>query len=239
MFAARAHCCWRAGYARRQNAVINFAAGDTIDLLGQTFATGASAIDDGGEPTVVSNGTTLSVRPAACAGGFYRRAGRGHGHRGGRRSRRGHAHRDAGGSVPVERLRAGDAVCNGNGVARIAWCGSRRIDRRAEREETWPFLILRGAFGAGAPAAITRRHRPCGADGGALIPVRYLVKGRSTARVDAASITIACRTAAPRRAHAEGSPCERYLDTGNRRAFENGAAAGRAMRRFVGEPSPG
>ena len=54
-----------------QNAVSSFVAGDTIDLLGLTFATGASAIDDGGELTVVSNGITLSVPTSGVRSGVF------------------------------------------------------------------------------------------------------------------------------------------------------------------------
>ena len=77
--------------------------------------------------------------------------------------------------------------------------------------------------------------------GGALIPVRYLVNGRSIARVER-GVVIYWHVELPRHGvlYAEGLPCESYLDTGNRWAFENGAAAGpRDAEIAWAEPSPG
>ena len=59
--------------------------------------------------------------------------------------------------------------------------------------------------------------------GGVLIPVRYLINGATIVQEPArARHLLARRTAAHDMLLAEGLPCESYLDTGNRAAFENG-----------------
>lgn len=134
------------------------------------------------------------------------------------------------GEVAVEALRAGrDSIVTANGMlAPVRWIGSRRIRpaRLPRPEEAMPVRVLAGALGPGVP----RRDLFLSPDhalflGGVLIPVRYLVNGRTIAPVARASVTY-FHVELDRHdiLLAEGAPAESYLDTGNRAAFTGGGA---------------
>ncbi len=134
------------------------------------------------------------------------------------------------GHVVVEDLRIGDQVVLARGAAApIRWIGYRTIDcnRHPLPAEIWPIRVLAGAFGPGMPIAdlmLSPDHSVHVE--GMLIPVRYLVNGRSIRQEQSARVTY-YHVELP--AHdvllAEGLPCETYLDTGNRSAFANGGPA--------------
>jgi hypothetical protein len=111
----------------------------------------------------------------------------------------------------------------------IVWLVHRRTEcrRHPRPHDVWPVRIAAGAFAAGLPARdlwLSPDHAVFA--GGALIPVRYLVNGRSIAQVELDEITY-WHVELPRHdvLLAEGLPCESYLDTGNRAAFANAGAA--------------
>lgn len=136
------------------------------------------------------------------------------------------------GPVPVEALRPGMRLRSAfGGSAPIEWIGHRRVDcaRHPRPQDVWPVRVQAGAFGPGLPEAdlVLSPDHAVYVDG-ALIPVRYLVNGRTIAQERVASVAY-WHVELP--AHdvvlAEGLPAETYLDTGNRSAFAN--AGGPAM----------
>ncbi len=131
------------------------------------------------------------------------------------------------GEVAVEQLRVGDTVrLARGGSAPVAWLGRRAVDpRRHPRPlDVQPVRVRAHAFGPGLPTRDLRLSpdHAVYADG-VLIPVRYLVNGDSVAREAGGASATYWHIELP--AHdvvlAEGLPCESYLDTGNRAAFEN------------------
>jgi autotransporter-associated beta strand protein len=211
------------------------AAGDEMDFVGVTFTNaGTAPVINGDTLQVVENstiydlaldpgqdysglvfqraqdsgtGTIITVDPACYVGGTRILTTRG--------------------EVAVERLRIGDQVVTASGVSRpIRWIGRRRINlsRHSAPERVAPIRIRAGAFADNVP----RRDLLLSPDhavlrDGLLIPARLLVNGASIARatwhrnityfhveLDVHDILLA-----------ENLPAESYLDTGNRRAFEN------------------
>ena len=134
-----------------------------------------------------------------------------------------------GGEAAVERLAAGDLVVTLDGPRPVRWLGRRRIDcRRHPRPgDVLPVRIAPDAFGPGAPATelfLSPDHAVFVE--GVLVPIRYLANGASIAQVDAAEVEyfhVELETHAV--LFAANLPCESYLDTGNRAAFENGGTA--------------
>ena len=132
--------------------------------------------------------------------------------------------RTPGGDMPVETLRAGDLVATLAGGPRpILWTGHRHIacGRHSRPQDVLPVRICAHAFGRNAPHTdllLSPDHAVF--TGGVLIPVRYLINGRTIIQQSVAEITYH-HVELP--AHdvllAEGLPCESYLDTGNRLAF--------------------
>ncbi len=129
------------------------------------------------------------------------------------------------GDVPVEALRAGrdSVITASSAVAPIRWIGTRSVipARFARPAEVLPVRILRGALAPGRPARdlyLSPDHAVL--LDGVLIPVRYLVNGRSIAPVAVAQVRY-CHVELDRHdvILAEGQPAETYLDTGNRAAF--------------------
>ncbi|MCX7381548.1 MAG: Hint domain-containing protein [Alphaproteobacteria bacterium] len=134
------------------------------------------------------------------------------------------------GHIAVQELEIGDRIvlCRG-AVAPVRWIGHRRIDctRHPRPSEVLPVRVLAGAFGAGIPFAdilLSPDHAVHA--NGVLIPVRYLVNGRSVRQETASQVTY-YHVELPSHGVllAEGLPCESYLDTGNRNAFANGGSA--------------
>ena len=134
------------------------------------------------------------------------------------------------GEVAVERLRVGAQVpARFAGRATVAWIGHRRVDcrRHPRPHDVWPVRVRAGAFGAGQPMrdlVLSPDHAVLAE--GALIPIRYLINGRTIVQEPRAEV-IYWHVELDRHdaIMAEGLACESYLDTGNRGAFENGGAA--------------
>jgi len=131
------------------------------------------------------------------------------------------------GAIPVETLSIGDSVLLASGdTAPITWFGYREVDcrRHPEPQNVWPVCIRRSAFGAAVPQRdlLLSPDHTVFADG-VLIPVKYLINGRSIRQVRRDRIDY-FHIELPRRdiLLAEGLTVESYLDTGSRRHFANG-----------------
>jgi hypothetical protein len=131
------------------------------------------------------------------------------------------------GEVAVEALAVGDRVVTASGAIRpICWIGHRRMDltRHPAPLRVQPVRVKAGAFAPGKPARdlfLSPEHAVfCE---GVLVPVRLLLNGatvtRETARRSVTYYHVELET------HdlllAENLSVESYLDTGNRRMFEN------------------
>jgi hypothetical protein len=132
------------------------------------------------------------------------------------------------GEVAVEALRPGMRVRTRAGMRPVVWVGRRRVDlrRHPDPAAVAPIGILAHAFGRGRPHRalwLSPDHAVLVA--GALIPIRCLVNGATIAREDRA-VVVYHHVELDRHdvLLAEGLPVESYLDTGNRSAFEGGAA---------------
>ena len=133
------------------------------------------------------------------------------------------------GPCPVETVTPGQRVRTASGpLRRVIWTGRRRVSL-ARHPRPWdvnPVRIAAGAFGPGLP----RRDLVLSPDhavfqAGRLIPVRYLINGATIVQEAWAAITYHhLELASHDVILAEGLPCETYLDTGNRAAFEGEAA---------------
>jgi hypothetical protein len=120
------------------------------------------------------------------------------------------------------------SVGDNRGDAAIVWIGQRRIDclRHPQPQTVWPVRIRAGAFGRNQP----QRDLFLSPDhavfvDGLLIPIRLLMNG-TTIRQEARPQVQYFHVEMERHGVllAEGLPAESYLDTGNRRRFENGGA---------------
>jgi hypothetical protein len=126
----------------------------------------------------------------------------------------------------VETLRHGDRVLAASGrLAAIRWLGHRRTDprRHPDPHAVMPVRVRAGALGPNLPARdliLSPDHAVFLA--GALVPIRHLANGKSIVQEIRDSVTY---WHVELHRHevilAEGLPCESYLDTGNRTAFEN------------------
>ncbi len=134
------------------------------------------------------------------------------------------------GPVAVEALAPGMTVqLADGGTAPIIWLGHRRVDcaRHPRPHDVLPVRVAKGAFGPGQPSRdliLSPDHAVFA--GGGLIPVRYLLNGRTVVQETVESVTF-WHVELPRHAVllAEGLACESFLDTGNRAAFANGGTA--------------
>ncbi len=134
------------------------------------------------------------------------------------------------GPVPVEALRTGDLVRNFAGhLMPVRWMGHRRTDlaRHPRPHDVMPVRVRAGAFGEGVPARdlVLSPDHAVFVDG-RLVPIRYLINGQSIVQETRRSVTY---WHVELERHdvilAEGMPCETFLDTGNRGAFENAPGA--------------
>jgi hypothetical protein len=136
----------------------------------------------------------------------------------------------ASGPVPVEALREGDRVLTLAGrLAEVHWIGHRRTDlaRHPRPLDVMPVRVRAHAFADSLPSrdlVLSPDHAVFVA--GKLVPIRYLINNVSIAQETHASITY-WHVELDRHdlLLAEGLPAESYLDTGNRRAFENAPGA--------------
>jgi hypothetical protein len=130
--------------------------------------------------------------------------------------------------VPVEHLRVGDHVwtLKGHQPARIVWLGHRHIDCRHYHRpaDVSPVRIRSGTFAAGLPVRdlyLSPDHAVF--VDGVLVPVRHLINGNTVVQEPVDEVTYYhVELATHDVILAEGLPCESYLDTGNRAAFEEG-----------------
>ncbi len=133
------------------------------------------------------------------------------------------------GPVAVEALCEGDRLLTASGrLAPVRWLGHRRTDlkRHPSPHDVMPVRVTAGAFGPSLPSRdlVLSPDHAVFVDGH-LVPVRHLVNGASIVQETRASITY-WHVELDRHdvILAEGLPCESYLDTGNRHAFEGGSA---------------
>jgi hypothetical protein len=215
------------------NAIAGASFGDTVILPNVTFAAGdTAALVNGDTLTVFASGNTpvftftdFTPLHGSTAADFVVTA---------------HAVQDIAcfrsgtriatptGAVPVERLAAGDLVLTADGPRPIRWLGHRRVDCRHHPRpaEIWPVRVAAHAFAPRTPERdlfLSPDHAVF--VDGMLVPVRYLVNGRTVAVAPQDDVTY-WHVELDRHAVllAEGLPCESYLDTGNRSAFANGGA---------------
>jgi uncharacterized repeat protein (TIGR03803 family) len=141
--------------------------------------------------------------------------------------RRGTRIATATGDRTVESLAAGDTVLTASGETRpIKWIGRRNVDcrRHPRPEKVWPVRVSAGAFGDGIPHRdlwLSPDHAVFVDD--VLIPIKYLVNGVTIDQVPGDEVTYYHIELAQHDVLlAEGLPAESYLDTGDRRDFENG-----------------
>ena len=218
------------------NTILNFSAGDRIDLRGLAYSTGAGAAF---WPN--STGPFLTVASAAGSNSFVLLDGPGVNlsvtadGSGGTLVTGEQPCFAAGtliatpdGEVPVETLKPGDAVLTASGEARpVRWLGFRHVDltRHPEPARAQPIRIRMNAFGEGWPRRdlfVSPAHAVL--HDGVLIPAELLINGGSIVRevrwravtyyhveLDTHDILLS-----------ENLPTESYLDTGNRGMFANG-----------------
>lgn len=131
------------------------------------------------------------------------------------------------GPVPVELLRVNEPILTASGAFKpVKWIGSRTVDcsRHPQPERVWPVRIRAGAFGSSLPGRdlwLSPDHAIFAE--GVLIPAQELVNGDAVVQVPVDEVSywhveLECHDVIM----AEGLPCESYLDTANRSAFENG-----------------
>ena len=149
------------------------------------------------------------------------------------------------GDVRVEALRVGDHVATACGESRkVVWLGHRRVDCRLHPRPraVWPVRVAAHACGPGLPHAdllLSPDHAVY--LGGVLVPIRHLVNGVSIAQLARDAVTY-WHVELDRHdvLLAEGLPCESFLDTGQRGAFDGGGAGAQlhpdlVRRRWDGE----
>lgn len=133
----------------------------------------------------------------------------------------------ANGPVAVEHLEVGMAVATLSGrLARITWTGRRAVEpaRHREPQTLNPIRVRAGAFGHAPHADLVLSPDHAVLLEGRLVPIRHLANGASIAQETRARITYWHLELDRHDAiFAEGMPCETYLDTGNRDAFEGNA----------------
>jgi hypothetical protein len=134
------------------------------------------------------------------------------------------------GDVAVEDLSVGDMVLTQAGLAEpIRWVGRRSIDCRRHSRPwmIWPVRVRANAFGDATPCRdlwLSPDHAVF-ADG-VLIPIKHLINRTSIAQVPTDGVTyFHIELSRHDVLLAEGLPAESYLDSGDRRDFETGAAA--------------
>ncbi len=132
----------------------------------------------------------------------------------------------AAGGRAVEDLQEGDLIVTKGGALKpIKWVGRRRIDaqRHPAPPTVWPIRIAASAIADGMPSRdlFVSPDHAIYLDG-LLVPVKALVNGRSIVQVRRSHFSYYHIELAEHAViYAESLPVESYLDTGNRRFFEN------------------
>jgi len=132
------------------------------------------------------------------------------------------------GDRPVESLLAGQFVETLRGPRKIKWIGRRRLNLTAHPipAAVAPICILRGALGHNIPS----RDLYLSPDhalylNNVLVPAKTLLNGVTIFQTNQPDVTYYhVELEQHGILFAEGVPCETYLDTGNRNAFENAGA---------------
>ncbi|MDE2334551.1 MAG: Hint domain-containing protein [Rhodospirillales bacterium] len=202
--------------------ISSFGAQETIEVLGAAASGLALA---GSQLTVSGTGVTLNINTTLPAGDFSYVVSNNNTYimacfaAGTRLS-------GAFGKVPVEALQVGDKLRTASGrLATIRWLGHRRTHLRQHPKpyDVMPVRIHAGAFGDNQPSRdlVLSPDHAVFVDG-YLVPIRYLVNGQSIVQETRDHVTY---WHVELERHdvllAEDLPCESYLDTGNRAAFEN------------------
>ncbi len=132
----------------------------------------------------------------------------------------------ANGPLAVETLRPGDRVSTRfGGLLPIEWIGRRHVecDGHGCSYDVSPVRIRAGAFGRGLPSQdlLLSPDHAVYLDG-FLVPIRYLINGETIVR-ERVKETDYYHIALPMHdiIEANGLPCESFLDTGDRSAFDN------------------
>ncbi len=221
------------GAGNPANVIHGFNSTTTIDLAGLAYGPGGSAQEAGGSLAVTEKGITQTLLiPGLAADTPFALGPDG----GGGTSvtiacfAAGTRILTDAGETAVDSLAVGDLVVTASGRLRpVQWIGHRhvRCHHHCKPETVWPVRVRAGAFGSNMPhcdlwlspdhAVLLDR---------ALIPIRYLINGKTVAQYQADGVTY---FHVELERHdvmlAEGLPCESYLDTGNRGAFANGGGA--------------
>ncbi|MFT8722731.1 MAG: Hint domain-containing protein [Acetobacter malorum] len=199
-----------------QSLTVYDASGDAIasvNVSGQHFTAGNYSATGVGPLTVSSDGTSLSIEAVGSVCFLP-----------------GTLLRTPEGEVAVEDVQIGDTVLtfeNGKPVAQpVVWVGSRRADVRPGLpldEAGWPVRVRQNALADGVPSKdllITPEH--CLYLDGQFVPARMLVNGETIAydQTIRAYTYYHVETAQHAVIMADGALTESYLDTGNRRAFQ-------------------
>jgi hypothetical protein len=133
------------------------------------------------------------------------------------------------GEIPVEALRIGDVVIRHDATgAPITWIGRRRLNliNHPAPHTVQPVLIRAGALQDFVPSRdlLLSPDHALLLDGH-LIPARTLIGGYAIRQVSRRFVTyFHIELAVHAAVLAEGTPCETYLETGTRNAFEHGDA---------------
>ncbi len=230
------------------NFLTGLAAGDTIDLEGLTFVSGASAFASSGTLFAVSGGTTVALRTSGVSAGPYP------------------VNMDGGtgteiiacyvagtciatpaGARPIECLAAGDAVCTFDGQSRtVRWIGRRDYAAAfvAANPQLRPVRIRAGAIGPGLPERdllVSPSHAVLVA--GVLVEAGSLVNGTSVLRERAGVVRYRhLEFDAHELIVAEGLPAESFVDDDSRGMFQNAhdftPRGRRATRRALAQDGP-
>jgi hypothetical protein len=138
--------------------------------------------------------------------------------------------RTARGLVPVGALNEDDQAMTRSGHCKpILWIGRRHIDCRQHPRpwDVWPVRVQAGAFGDDLPhrdLCLSPDHSVF--IDNVLIPIRHLVNGSTILQEQRDEVTYHhVELSRHDVILAEGLPCESYLDTGNRDAFEDRESA--------------
>ncbi len=211
----------------------NFTVGDTIRLTNVGGGSAEQQVYSGGTLTLSEAGVVqaaLRISGPYATGDFRLSADPGGGTDITACFVRGTHIATAEGPIAVESLQAGMRVRTARGALReVVWIGRRRVDcaRHPQPASVRPVRVRAAAFGAGQPARdlfLSPDHAVF-ADA-VLIPIRYLVNGASIVTERRAAVEyFHVELASHDVILAEGLMVESYLDTGNRAAFTNGAAA--------------
>ncbi len=131
------------------------------------------------------------------------------------------------GPIPIEDLNQGDQVLTVTGQSRkIVWIGRRTIDlhRHNDPDRVRPIRIAPHAVGPDRPSRtlhLSPDHAIYTDD--VLIPVKHLINDETIVQANPATITYYHLELSTHDVIlAENLPCETFLETGNRTAFDNG-----------------